>query len=273
MRSRIATFVLGSITLLLAACSSDTTAPAPKSATPELAKSSQSGAARYAWAGKYHNDALASALVRLRAAKSLSKLDRCQVGLAALKDFQRRYRKSDGSAIKVDPNIIDGMCEAAAATGFSSVRTGGFNQASISSAAAGYMNDIQSAVDYAANLPAYSFAVNKIENSAQSALGYGSLETNAVFATGSVGVSSEEYWIANESSWSSGPALQTAHLSPSGTGLQYQVGSRARTIIKADISAVISVLLYDWWMGDVAIEKALVKGAAASMIAGLSLLF
>jgi hypothetical protein len=265
--------VLSSVTLLLAACSSDSTSPAQNNAALELSKSSENGASRYAWVGKYHNDALAHALIRMRAAKSLSKLDRCKVGLAALKDFQKGYRKSDGSSIAVNPDIIDGMCDAAAASGFASLRAGGFNQANISSAAAGYMNDIQSAVDNTSTLPAYSFAVNKIENSAQNLLGYGSLETNAVFATGSLGVSSEEYWLANEGSWSTGTVQPTVRLTAPGFAPQYQVGSRTRTIIKADISAAISVLIYDWWMGDIAIEKALLKGAAASMIAGISLLF
>jgi hypothetical protein len=268
--------VIGSFTMLIAGCSPDGTS-SPQAASGSLApgKVAEGNSSKYDWVGKYHNDALSYALVRLRASKKISKLDRCKVGLAALKDFQKQYRKADGSSIKADPNLVDGMCEAAASKGFSlsSARTPLLDQGNISASAAGYMNDISSAVDYSANLPAYTFAVNKIENNAESALGTGSLETNAVFATGSLGISSEAYWLSNESSWSGGTVLPTSRLASPGTAPQYQVSSRTRTIIKADIGAAIGGLLYDWWMGEIAIEKALIKGAAASLIAGLSLLF
>ena len=276
MRSHIAMIVLGSLTMLLGACSPDVpSSPHGVSTTPDIGKTAEANSSKYDWVGKYHNDALAYALVRLRASRKISKLDRCKVGLAALKDFQRQYRKADGSTISVDANLVDGMCEAAAAAGFSlsSTRTSFFDQANISSGAAGYMNDISSAVDYTANLPAYTFAVNRIENDAETTLGTGSLETNAVFATGSLGISSEAYWISNESSWGGGTVLPTTRIASPGTAPQYQLSSRTRTIIKADIAAAISVLLNDWWMGEVAIDKALVKGAAASLIAGIALLF
>lgn len=274
MRSRVAMIVLGSFTMLIAACSSDTpSAPDVTSAAPDLGKATAGNRNTYDFVGKFHNDALANALVKIRASKKLTKLDRCRVGLAAIKDFARQYKKSDGSSFVVDPVVIDGMCDAAATTGFAESRASLFNPANISSSASGYMDDINTAVDYSASLPAYSFAVNRIQNEAEETLGAGSLETNAVFATGSVGVSSEEYWIANESSWSGGTPLQTAHLAPTGTGLQNQVSSRTKRIIRADVSAAIAVLVREWWMGDLAIEKAMFQAAAASMIAGISVLF
>ena len=275
MRSRIAMIVLGSFTMLIAACSSDNaSSPRVTSASPDVGKAAEGNSSKYDWVGKYHNDALDYAIVKIRASKKISKLDRCKVGFAALKDFEKQFRKADGSSLQVDPSIIDGMCEAGAASGFalSAAQSSLLDQPNISSSASGYMNGIVSAVDYSTSLPAFTSAVNRIEYSAEGALGAGSLETNAVFATGSLGISSETYWISNESSWSSGTAVPTIKLASPGTAPQYELSSRARAIIKADVMAAISVLLNDWWMGEVAIDKALFKGAAASLIAGLALL-
>ena len=113
--------------------------------------------------------------------------------------------------------------------------------------------------------------MNQIENNASNTLGDGSLETGAVYGTGAIGVSSEQYWIANEGSWTSGMPQPTVQLGVPTTGPQYQVGSRTRRIVRADIAAAISTLVADWWMGEIAIEKACVRAAAASLVAGLSL--
>jgi len=272
MRSRIAMIFLGSFVLLSAACSSDTTsAPQSANVAPDLGKSAGEVQNPYAWAGQYHNDALSFALVKMKASRNTSKFDRCKVGLAALKAFQKQFRKPNGSAISVNSDVIDGMCEAATGFALPASRETALPLQNISSTAADYMNQISTAVDYASSLPAYSFAVNQIENNASSTLGDGSLETGAVYGTGAIGVSSEAYWIANEGSWTSGMPQPTIRLAAPGGGPQYVVGPRARRIIRADIAAAISTLVTDWWMGEVAVEKACVRAAAASLIAGLSL--
>src|SRR4051794_6177245 len=115
MRSPIAMIVLASFTLLLAACRADTTAPSSSVVAPAFGKGQADNTNKYDWVGKYHNDALDYAIAKVRANKKGSKLDRCKVGLRALKEFQNQYRKVNGSELKADPNLIDGMCEAAAA--------------------------------------------------------------------------------------------------------------------------------------------------------------
>jgi hypothetical protein len=42
--------------------------------------------------------------------------------------------------------------------------------------------------------------------------------------------------------------------------------------MKADVGAAISSFLKDWWTGAASVEKAAIYGAAASAIAGVSLL-
>src|SRR5678816_3990570 len=96
-------------------CSPESTSPMPVAAasTGSPAQSAQSLQDQYAWTGKYHNDALAYAAEKIRQSKQISKYDKCKVGLAALKEFQKAFRKSGGNAAFDDLTITDGMCEAA----------------------------------------------------------------------------------------------------------------------------------------------------------------
>lgn len=255
-------------------CSPDSTSPLPNSrrATTVVGQQSRSLQDQYAWMGRYHNDALAYALTKIKASKRTSKYDRCKVGLAALKDFQKAYRKEGRSAIFDDLTLTDGMCEAATATNFGVSASVGIiddlrPRHDISPTANDYMNQLLYQVDAAPTLPALSFAVARITNEAAETVA--PLEAGAVAGTGSIEVSSATYWEANESSWSSGTDLaysrQLEHLPIS----PVNQSARTRRIVRADVMAAIGVLVYDWWMGEAAIGKAAIKAAAASLIAGI----
>jgi hypothetical protein len=47
------------------------------------------------------------------------------------------------------------------------------------------------------------------------------------------------------------------------------LGPLARRLAKVDLVAALGSILLDWWMGPIAIEKAVIKGAVASLLAGL----
>lgn len=255
-------------------CSPDSTSPLPNNrrATPAVGQQSRSLQEQYAWMGSYHNDALTYALTKIKASKHTSKYDRCKVGLAALKDFQKAYRKEGRSAIFDDLTLTDGMCEAATAANFGVSASLGIiddlrPRHDISPTANDYMNQLLYQVDAAPTLPALSFAVARITNEAAETVA--PLEAGAVAGTGSIEVSSATYWEANESSWSSGTDLaysrQLEHLPIS----PVNQSARTRRIVRADVMAAIGVLVYDWWMGEAAIGKAAIKAAAASLIAGI----
>ena len=281
MRTRITWIALTMATvagtsLAAVSCSPDATAPVVTAANPALpAPQAQALHDQYAWMGKYHNDALTYALDRIKASRKTGKYDRCKAGLAALKDFQKSFRKSGGPAIFDDLTITDGMCEAQVAgkTGTSQSRDipvdRAGRRADISTAANDYMNQIANQVDYAASVPALAFSVAQIENQAAWALDF--LEAGAVFGTGSITVSSADYWTVNESSWAGDQQLQYTRagdgFSPPSSPVN--VSNRTRRIIKADVMAAIGVLVYDWWMGEAAIGKAAIKAAAASLVAGI----
>lgn len=281
MRKRIAPISLALIVMFAAACAPDSVTP-PRtdgnSDSPAFGKVAASPADAYAWMGKYHNDALAYALVKIKASKKVSKADRCAVGLAALKEFQKSFKKPGGRTPTFDDlTITDGMCAgvdqnlpgtAAREADVASLQS--FNV--ISSTASDYMNQVSTAVDLTNSVPEYSFAVAKIENAASQALGAATLETGSVYGTGSIGVSSENYWTVNQGSWSGSTQLQYLRDIPAGATPRYLVDPRIKRVIRADIAAAIGVLIYDWWMGEAAIDKAAIKAAAASLIAAISLM-
>ena len=276
-RAAVGLLLVAAATFTTTACTTDTTAPLQTATTgsPAVGHDAQSLAAQYEWMGKYHNDALAFALTRIKASRKLSKYDRCKVGLAALADFQKAYRKSGGPPIFDDVSITKGMCEAADANGFTGsavAALAGPEPANIiSTTASTYMNQILTQVDLASSVPALAFTVNQIDNQAFATVD--GLEAGAVAGTGSIAVSSADYWTTSGSGWTDTQLAYTrSNLSDMTPVPQSPVfiTPTTRRIIKADVSAAIAVLLYDWWMGEAAIGKAAVKAAAASLIAGLS---
>jgi hypothetical protein len=264
-------------------CSPESTSPARAATTaePSDAQAPLSLQEQYAWTGKYHNDALAYATAKINESKKIARFDKCKVGLAALKDFQKAFRKAGGNAVFDDLTITDGMCEAAASlsnpvAAARNLEAPSFGtRADISTVANDYMNQISYEVDVAPSVEYLSLVVSKIVNQAGASVG--SLEAPAVATTGSVAVSSAGYWTSAEgTATDNGPApyarssnqsIQT----PGDLTVRAMIGISPRTkrIIKADVGAAISVLLKEWFTGEAAVAKACITAAAASLIAGL----
>jgi hypothetical protein len=282
MRTRttwIAVMLLGVVVTSITAisCSPDSTSPVQSERGKSQAVSPQSRSLQeqYAWVGQYHNDALAYALTKVKASKRTAKYDRCKVGLAALKVFQKAYRKEGRTAIFDDLTLTDGMCEAAAAGNFgvsASLGVIGNRRPShdISPVANDYMNQLMTQTYTVSTLPGLSFAINQIVNQASASVV--PLEAAAVASAGSVEISSATYWDTNEGSWSDGKQLaynrSTVEILPGGP---VNMNDRTRRILRADVAAAIGVLLNDWWQGEAAVGKACIKAAAASFIAAVAL--
>jgi len=236
---------------------------------------------QYAWTGKYHNDALAYAAKKISESKQLSKFAKCQVGLAALKDFQKAFRKSGGNAVFGDLTITDGMCEAAnslsnrvaAARSVAPVSNG--PRQDISVFANDYMNQISYQVDVASSVEDLASAVAGIEN--QAAGSVSALEAAAVVSSGSIAVSSAGYWTSAEGTATldePAPYARTSNVVIENLGdltprAVIGISPRTKRIIKADVIAAVSILLKEWFTGEAAIAKACITAAAASLIAGL----
>jgi len=291
MRTRIKWAALSlataATTLSVISCKPESTAPisSPAVTSSTSTDKSQSLADQTAWMGKYHNDALAFALVKIKQSKSTSRLGRCKAGLAALKEFQKAFRKSGGSATFGDLSLTDGMCEEAdtAARGLSmsvAPESKALRLANdISAPASDYMNQIGYAVDAMTSLQGLIATVNNIDS--RVAWSLPALEATAVAGAGSIAVSSADYWTTEGGGWTGGtdvayskantPTVSAIVSAPPTGGPRYDISARTRRIIKADVSAFVGVMVYEWWTGEVGIAKACIKAAAASLIAGLYL--
>lgn len=268
---------------MMAGCSSDRTTSVATNddVTPAGAANAASLHDRYAWTGKYHNDALAYATAKIKESKQTSTFGRCKAGLAALKEFQKAFRKAGGNAAFDDLTLTDGMCEAAESPSHKVNATVGVDpnavsaNADISTAGNDLMNQILNQVDLATSVSGLASEVSGIEGEAGGSLD--ALEAAAVATTGSIAVSSAEYWVANPGTTiDDGPApyARSANEVFGEFGDQsrasiFGLSDRAKKIIKADVSAAIGILLYNWWMGEAAVAQACIKAAAASLIAGL----
>jgi len=255
--------------------------PVAAASTSSPAQSAQSLQDQYAWTGKYHNDALAYAAERIRQSKRISKYDKCKVGLAALKEFQKAFRKSGGNAVFDDLTITDGMCEAAGSLSNRVVASKNLDPGSRASLADmsalgnDYMNRILYQIDIAPSVEYLSSTVSKIVQQAGSSVD--PLEAAAVATTGSVTVSSAAYWTSTEGTLTDNqpaPYARSADMSFETLGdltPRYAIGlsPRSKKIIKADALAAVSVLLKEWFTGEAAIAKACITAAAASLIAGI----
>lgn len=282
IRIAISLAVIAGSSMTAVSCKSDSTAPASPSSgdNPSLAKATPEPA--YAWMGQYHNEALAYGFEKMKQSKKTSALDRCKAGLAALKDFQKAFRKPGGGKLLSDLTIVDGVCEAASKK--SSVGLSMTLQpddlrprTDISVEGQQYFTQILNAIDQANSADALSMSVAKIRNSAAASLG--GFEAAGVAGAGSIAVSSAGYWEQNEQAWNlygatqysrsldKLPSFNIGMSSPS--GVSYAFGPGGKAIAKIDAAAAVAVLLTDWWMGELVFEKAAIRAAAASFAAAV----
>ena len=276
------------VALSLAAICTLSLAPVGCSADSSLPVDAASGTARAvddspsplieqtAWMGKYHNDALDFALKRIKANRKASRFDRCKVGVAALKEFQKEYAKTAHSPVFLDLTLSDGECEKAAAAQSAnapgkSVNIGiGAPRADISLTATSFMDQIVSQVDYTTSALALSFAVNKIVNLASNTVD--PLEATAVAGAGSITTSSASYWEANEGAWLEQDKIVYDRVSSGIEAIPVtpaNMSGRTKAIIRADALAGVSTLLSQWFMGEAALAAACIRAAAASLAAGI----
>lgn len=265
-------------------CSPESTSPVRTvtEAGPSSVQTKPSLQEQYAWTGKYHNDALAYAMSKIKESKKISKFDKCKVGVEALKDFQKAFRRAGGNAGFDDLTITDGMCEAAGSFPNRVVAARGIDASGLSVTAEisplgnDYLNQISYQVDAATSVAGLTSAVSKIVN--QASYSVDPLEAAAVATSGSIAVSSANYWVAYEGTATDNGALPYARSSDQSieTGgdllspkFASDLSPRTKAIIKADVAAAVGVLLREWFMGEWAVAKACAAAAAASLIAGI----
>src|SRR6266542_549998 len=243
------------------------------------------------WMGKFHTDALTYIQSQLAAAKATARTaqERCRVASRAFKDFTRAFRK-DGAPLTLPPDFDAGFgCDDGVPLGMRPTvliaGSGGIlpRRDDLSPQAQSYLSQIESAFDADVSLEQLESTVRAVTYEAAGTLDY--LAATAVFGTASIAISSAEYWSTSSGGWSGDdgiPLATSIGISSPGTSsyvgttpsaIRYVLSPTGRRIVKADVAAAVSSFLKDWWTGAASVEKAAIYGAAASAIAGVSLLF
>lgn len=236
--------------------------------------------AKTSFMGKFHTDALKYIQSQLAAAKqtAVTRSDRCRVASKAFKDFTKAYRK-EGLPLTLPADFENGLgCDDGAPVGtrpnMQVARTGRMNPRSdLSVEAQTYLSRIESAFDADVTLDELIANINTI--AAQAAGTLDNSAASAVFGTASIAVSSAQYWSTYAGEWSGEGGLPMAYSIATApvTVLADRLSPLGRFIMKADVGAAISSFVKDWWTGAPSFEKAMIIGAAASAIAGISKLF
>ena len=246
---------------------------------------------RSGWTGDYHNRALDHVYHELRKqnAREMSKSEKCKAAEIAFKEFNAEYRRngkplnyrdfSFGGTVCDDSNGKRPSKQLVLGPGSQVLR----RSADLSAPAASLFSQLEGVFDAEVSLSVVVSTIQDIENTAAATLD--ETEAGALIAAAEVAISSAEYWDANLEDWEAelssdpsvrsnlqiaSPGLSTTVGSPTGAPLSSAgLGPLARRLAKVDLVAALGSILLDWWMGPIAIEKAVIKGAVASLLAGL----
>jgi hypothetical protein len=276
-----------SLTATVVSCSKDSTAPQGQSASAQVKQQKNSDAQeRHKAAGKYHTDGLTYVYSKLaQGNKRSTKGEKCRVAMAALKEFDKAYRKDAKSTAFVSDNV----CGAPGATGdlpqFGEESVSSFVGTGFSPAAAVMLDQIRNVTSSHTSSSGVVSTVTGVENSAAAKLN--PAEAGAVTELGSVAISSAEYWEANTEKWrglSLTPGGIRNQISASATEGIKSAGLFARPrasisssccggIASADITAFASALIQGWLLGPFDLEQASYRATVASIIAAIRLVF
>ncbi|MFN2602361.1 MAG: hypothetical protein ABR582_06335 [Gemmatimonadaceae bacterium] len=269
------------ITATAVSCSRDSTAPTPESLSTAVPQKAPEAQVNPSWAGTYHSDALTYVFSKLSKGGNLgTQSARCQVAVAAVKEFNKSYRKSNGAIGVADAFLTDDACKPVNAAGDVQAfdnETPSYARAGLSPQAVAMLEHIRQSVASTANATSIVSTVNAIQNMAVATLS--PAEAAIVAGAASLAISSTDYWSVNSHNWRS--------LSPVSGGLRTQlyttagIGTGFRTsfvddgcgIASADVTSFITSILYSWYFGPIGWEEAAVRAAIVSAVAGLRCLF
>ncbi len=269
------------ITATAVSCSRDSTAPQPQSVSSAVPQKAPEAQVNPSWAGTYHTDALAFIYSRLSKTSNLgTQSATCRIAVAAMKEFNKSYRKQNGAIGVADAFLTDDVCKPI--NGAGDVRafddTPSYARAGLSPQAAAMLEHIRRAVASTAGATSIVSTVNAIQNMAVATLN--PAEAAVVAGAASLAISSTDYWSVNSHNWrslsplSGGLRTQLYTTAGLGTGIRTSVGDDDGCgIASADVTSFITSILYSWYFGPIGWEEAAVRAAIVSAVAGLRCLF
>src|SRR5205823_6268639 len=106
------------ITATAVSCSRDSTAPQTQSVSSAVPQKAPDAQVNPSCAGTYHTDALAFVYSKLSKTGNLgTQSARCRVAIAAVKEFNKSYRKQNGTIGVADAFLTDDVCKPVNAAG------------------------------------------------------------------------------------------------------------------------------------------------------------
>ena len=270
------------ITATAVSCSRDSTAPQPQSGSTAVPEKAPEAQVNPSWAGTYHTDALAFVYSRLsKTSNPGTQSASCRIAVAAVKGFNKSYRKQNGAIGVADAFLTNDVCNPVNAAG--DIRafdneTPSYARAGLSPQAAAMLEHIRRAVASGAGAALIVSTVNAIQNMAVATLS--PAEAPIVAGAASLAISSTDYWSANSHNWRGlspvvgGLRTQLYTSAGIGTGIHTSVVDDGDCgIASADVTSFITSILYSWYFGPVGWEEAAVRAAIVSALAGLKCLF
>jgi hypothetical protein len=271
------------ITATAVSCSRDSTAPQLQSVSSAVPQKAPEAQVSPSWAGQYHTEALAYVYSKLSKTGNLgTQSARCRVAIAAMKEFDKTYRKPSGGIGVADALLTDDVCTPVNVAGdirsFDGDATPSYATAGISPHAVAMLEQIRWTIASHAGSSSIVSTVNAIQNMAVATLSPS--EAAIVASAASVAISSAQYWGANSHNWrglspeSGGLRTQLYTTAGIGTGLRASVADDCcGPIAAADVNAFMVSILSSWFEGPIAWESAAYRAAAASIVAALRWLF
>ena len=263
-------------------CSRDSTAPQSQSVSSAVPQKAPEGHVNPNWAGTYHTDALAFVYSRLSKTSNLgTQSATCRIAVAAMKEFNKSYRKQNGAIGVADAFLTDDVCKPVNAAG--DIRAfdneaPSYARAGLSPQGAAMLEHIRRAVASGGGATSIISTVNAIQNMAVATLS--PAEAAIVAGAASLAISSTDYWSANSHNWrilspvSGGLRTQLYTTAGIGAGIRTSVAEDGDcAIASADLTSFITSILYSWYFGPIGWEEAAVRAAIVSALAGLKCLF
>ncbi|MEJ7760245.1 MAG: hypothetical protein WKF55_11730 [Gemmatimonadaceae bacterium] len=292
-RATYVAVITGGIAVAAVSCTDTATSPRKSdvnhSVKPAINGKVNELRAKYGWPGDYHTRALEYAFSQLmkQNARSLSPAAKCRLAEAALRDFNKAYRKDGQPMPFADVSFAGTACNRGAKQQIvePSGVPGVLRKNEISADASALLAQVDAAVDNNESVEAIRSAIYSIQGTA--AFNLQELEAGAVISAGEVAISSVDYWDANQDEWQSGgiggnndgPIAYARNGYPtvpskivvgaSGTEVRLGLTQREKRIIKADIGAFIGTIVYEWFLGPIGLSNAAGRAAAASIAAGI----
>ena len=266
------------ITATAVSCSKDDSTAPQQSMSSVVPQKTPEAQVNASWSGQYHTDGLKFVYSKLSKTSNLStQAARCRFAIAAIKEFDKSYKKANGVTGVADAFVTDDVCTPVNSAGdiraVDENATPRYAASGLSPQAVALLEQIRRSVSSNVDASSIISSVNAIQNMAVATLN--PAEAAVVAGTASVAISSAQYWVANGHNWrglspESGSIRNQLYTTAGlGTGIRTSIDDDGCGVAAADAFAFLQSILYTWYYGPIGWEQSAVRAVIASVLAGL----